>query len=338
MPSGDILKLPQPDTVDCPATLEWHKPLPLDGWFLAAPSSRLKPGGIMGFDLPNRPLVLFRGRDGTARAVPAFCPHMGTHLQHGTVYGNALQCPLHHKRFEAVSTKHPSAGPLCLPALPVREAYGGVWVFAGEASEPEAFPAFDGVAEDTLFFKHGRPVLVRCPWQAVVANAFDLNHFQKVHERTLDSKATITDHGQHIIFRYVSKVTGHSLPDLAMRALSGNRIDVTICCYGSVLTVKTRTRYRETFLWLNFIPVAEGTLVKPVYAVQRGRLPLLSWLRVQIAGWLFHAFLRKDIIILERMRFAPNVSPQEDPCLNSFLRFTERKCSHKSPEAAPDQL
>jgi aminopyrrolnitrin oxygenase len=310
--------------------LEWHKTLSLDGWFLAAPSRELKLRGVIGFDLPDRPLVLFRGEDGTPRAVPAHCPHMGTHLQHGTVQGNALQCPLHHKRFEAVSTRHTSADPLCLPSLPIREACEGVWVFAGDTGEPHSFPVFDGVSEDKLFFKHGRPVLVRCPWQAVVANAFDLNHFQKVHERALEGTPSFTDHGQHVIFRYVSKVTGRSLPDWMMRLLSCNRIDVTICCYGSVLTVKTRTRYRETFLWLNFIPVADGTLVKPVYAVQRGQFPLLSWLRVQIAGWLFHAFLRKDIIILERMRFSPTVSPEEDPCLHSFLRFVARKHSNKS--------
>jgi aminopyrrolnitrin oxygenase len=308
-----------------PMKLEWHKPLPLDGWFLAAESRELRPGGVIGFDLPDQPLVLFRGEDGVPRAVPAYCPHMGTHLRHGSVHGNALQCPLHHKRFEASSPSDAPISPLCLPSLPTREACGGVWVSVGDPCRPAPFPGFDGIREDMLYFKHGRTVLVGCPWQAVVANAFDLNHFQKVHERALDGAPSITDHGQHMVFRYVSTVTGHSLPDRVMRGLSGNRIDVTICCHGSVLTVRTRTRYRETFLWLNFIPVERGTLVKPVYAVVRGRIPMLSWLRVQVAGWLFHAFLRKDILILDRMRFAPAVTAEEDPCLNAFLRFTERR-------------
>lgn len=338
MQSGEMFtELSRSGAAGCRMRLEWHKPLPLDGWFLAIASRELKPYGIIGFDLPDQSVVLFRGEDGTPRAVPAHCPHMGAHLQHGTVYGNALQCPLHHKRFEAVSANRASTDPLCLPALPVREASGGVWVFAGEPNESHPFPAFEGEQEDQLFFKHGRPVLVHAPWQAVVANAFDLNHFQKVHERALEGTPNITDHGQHIVFRYVSKVTGSSLPDQVMRAISGNRIDVSICCYGSVLTVRTRTRYRETFLWLNFIPIAEGTLVKPVYAVRRGRIPLLSWLRVQVAGWLFHAFLRKDIVILERMQFAPKITREEDPCLYTFLRFTERKHFHKSSAAASTQ-
>lgn len=311
--------------------LDWHNPLPLDGWFLAAPSHELRTAGVRAFDLPGQPLVLFRGADGTPRAVPAHCPHMGANLQHGKVHGNALQCPLHHRRFEAAAPADCAGNPLCLPALPTREAYGGVWVFAGPPSRPETsctpdpFPIFDGVTEESLFFKHGRPVLVNCPWQAVVANAFDINHFQMVHGRAIVGEPSIADHEHHITFRYVSQVTGRSLADRAMRLLSGNRIDVTIRCHGSVLTVRTRTRYRETFLWLNFVPVAQGTLVKPVYAVERGRFSGVAWLRAQVAGWLFHAFLRNDIVILERMRFAPNVPPEEDPFLHSYLRFVARR-------------
>jgi len=312
--------------------LQWHKPLPLDGWFLAARSRELKPGGVLGFDLPDRPLVLFRGEDGAVRAIPAHCPHMGAHLRHGAVHGNALQCPLHHRLFDPDTDDA-----LCLPARPIREAYGGIWVFAGPPGAPDPFPLFHGVGEEDVFCKHGRPVLVRCPWQAVVANAFDLNHFQKVHERTILVTPSITEHEHCIVFQYVSQVTGHSLPDRAMRVLSGNRIDVTICFHGSVLTVRTRTRYRETFLWLNFIPVDQGTLVKPVYAVQRGRYPWLARPRVHIAGWLFHAFLKKDIVILEQMRFAPQVTREEDPCLHAFLRFTERKHSRGAVNAASTQ-
>jgi phenylpropionate dioxygenase-like ring-hydroxylating dioxygenase large terminal subunit len=219
----------------CPVNLKWHEPLPLAGWFLASSSRELASRGVLGFDLPGQALVLFRGEDGVPRAVPAYCPHMGTHLQQGTVQGNALRCPLHHKRFVAGSAAQAAADPLCLPALPIREAYGGVWVRAGATDQSGAqppFPAFAGVGAEQLFVKHGRPVLVRCPWQAVAANAFDLNHFQMVHERALVGAPSITDHQSHLVFRYISKVTGRSLPDLMMRALSGNRIDVTSAATG----------------------------------------------------------------------------------------------------------
>ncbi|RYD48122.1 MAG: Rieske (2Fe-2S) protein, partial [Verrucomicrobiaceae bacterium] len=73
-----------PDISDAPA-LEWHRPLPLAGWFLVTPSGGLKVGQVIPCDLPGLAAVLYRGEDGVARAVRAHCPHMGTHLQHAKV-------------------------------------------------------------------------------------------------------------------------------------------------------------------------------------------------------------------------------------------------------------
>ena len=318
--------------------LDWHEALPLHGWFLVAPSRRLKRGALMSFDLPELPLVVFRGEDGIVRAVQAHCPHMGTHLEHSSVHGSALQCPLHHWRFECGISGQPgcaapdaAAGLQPRPALTsyaVREACDAIWVTPRQEQKIPPFPFFDGVSPDALLYKQGQPVFLRCPWQAVVANAFDLNHFQTVHARALHGTPFIEDQGHRLEFRYTSKVTGMELADRIMRRVSGNAIAVTIHCWeGSVLTVKTRTQRRETFLWLSFLPVEGGTVVKPVYAVPRGNAPLLARLRVQVAGWLFHAFLKKDIRILERMRFSPEVTPEEDPYLCQYLSFAARQGS-----------
>jgi phenylpropionate dioxygenase-like ring-hydroxylating dioxygenase large terminal subunit len=44
----------------------------------------------------GREFVLFRGEDGRAGALHAFCPHLGTHLGHGGfVRGSNLVCPYH---------------------------------------------------------------------------------------------------------------------------------------------------------------------------------------------------------------------------------------------------
>jgi phenylpropionate dioxygenase-like ring-hydroxylating dioxygenase large terminal subunit len=328
--------------------LDWHEALPLHGWFLVAPSRRLKRGAVTTFDLPGQPIVVFRGEDGLVRAVQAHCPHMGTHLAHSSVHGSSLQCPLHHWRFEcgasgsgngsstgcagpgASATLQPRAA---LRSYAVREACDAIWVAPRSEADPQPFPIFDGVSPGSLLYKQGTPVFLRCPWQAVVANAFDLNHFQTVHARALHGTPAIEDQGHRLEFRYVSKVTGAELADRIMRKVSGNAIDVTIHCWeGSVLTVKTRTQRRETFLWLSFLPVEGGTVVKPVYAVPRGSAPMIARLRVQVAGWLFHAFLKKDIRILERMRFSPKVTPEEDPYLCKYLSFAARQGSGSIPQ------
>jgi phenylpropionate dioxygenase-like ring-hydroxylating dioxygenase large terminal subunit len=52
-------------------------------------------------------MVAFRGTDGRAGVLDAFCPHLGTHLGHGgTVDGNNLKCPYHSWEFDADGKCH----------------------------------------------------------------------------------------------------------------------------------------------------------------------------------------------------------------------------------------
>ncbi len=311
---------------------EWQNPLPLQGWFLVTQSRALGCGAVLGIDLPNTPLVVYRTAAGVVRAVAAHCPHMGTHLRNATVEGETLRCPLHHWQWTADAANPPENDIRCLAGYPVQEACDGVWIFNQSAVAENKSPGFPAVPSRKLHFRHGRPVFLRCPWQAVVANAFDLNHFETVHERALLGVPEIEDQGESLEFRYNSQTTGQSFPDRVMRKLSGNRIEVTIrCWHGSVLMIQTKTQQRETFLWLNFLPVDGGTLVKPIYAVTCGGLPGASALRLRISAWLFQAFLRKDISILDQMKFAPTVSEQEDPYFNAYLRFIKRQAAQIQP-------
>jgi phenylpropionate dioxygenase-like ring-hydroxylating dioxygenase large terminal subunit len=268
-----------------------------------------------------------------ARALPAHCPHMGAHLQHATVEGNALRCPLHHWRWQT-GAEAAAPGIRCLPGLPVRETGSGIWVCPSTGGPAPPFPEPTGATDGELSYRHGRPVFLRCPWQAVMANAFDLNHFETVHQRAMHAAPEIRDHGDRLDFDYTSRVVGNELADRVMRSLSGDRIQVSIKLWqGSVFTVRTRTRRRDTFLWLSALPVPGGTRVTPVYAV-RGE-NLLSPLRLVVAGWLFDAFLKKDVAILDRIRFAPQVTEEEDRYLWTYLRFVEKRArglKQESPE------
>jgi nitrite reductase/ring-hydroxylating ferredoxin subunit len=298
--------------------------LPSDGWFLAAPSRRLPVGRVMPFELPGLPVVLYRGEDGMVRALAAHCPHMGAHLQHGKVLGNALRCPLHHWSWQTGEQDNAGDGARCLPGLPVRETGSGIWLRASTAGPPPSFPDPTGATDVELRYRHGRPVFLRCPWQAVMANAFDLNHFETVHQRAMHDTPVIQDHGDRLDFDYTSRVVGNELADRVMRRISGDRIQVSIKLWqGSVITVRARTRRRDTYLWLSALPVAGGTRVTPVYAVRRDEV--FSPARLRIASWLFDAFLKKDVAILDRMRFAPAVDREDDLYLWTYLRFIEKR-------------
>ena len=49
---------------------------------------------------PGKNLAVFRGEDGQAQVLDAYCPHMGANLGvGGLVKGNCLECPFHGWQF-----------------------------------------------------------------------------------------------------------------------------------------------------------------------------------------------------------------------------------------------
>ena len=76
-------------------------PLPIPfGWYAIAFSSELAPGDVKPLRYFGRELVLFRTESGEAKALDAFCPHLGAHLGHGgKVHGESIACPFHGWQF-----------------------------------------------------------------------------------------------------------------------------------------------------------------------------------------------------------------------------------------------
>ena len=61
-----------------------HTELPIpNGWFAVAFSRDLVAGDVQAIHYFGQDLVLFRGRDGAARVLDAYCPHVGAHLGEG---------------------------------------------------------------------------------------------------------------------------------------------------------------------------------------------------------------------------------------------------------------
>ncbi len=73
------------------------------GWHIVAFSQELDAGDVRGLSYFNREYVLFRGEDGNAAILDAYCPHLGAHLA-GTgsrVVGNCIRCPFHGWQYNA---------------------------------------------------------------------------------------------------------------------------------------------------------------------------------------------------------------------------------------------
>ena len=110
----------------------------IEGWYWALPSKALKRNKVKPLTMLGRELIVYRGDDGRARIMDAYCPHMGAHLAEGSVDGNGIRCFFHHWKFDdtgelaecPVQEKPPRAS---VKSWPTEEKYGMIWLWAGES-------------------------------------------------------------------------------------------------------------------------------------------------------------------------------------------------------------
>ena len=159
-------------------------------WFQVAYSDELEPNAVVPLQYFGKDLVLFRGADGKARVLDAFCPHLGAHLGYGgLVQENTIRCPFHAWRFdgEGSCVDVPYANkipPLAkLDAWPVCEVNGLIMVWHHMEGRPPAF-------ELPVLPEYGNPAWtpytkerwkIRTHNQEMAENAVDSAHFKYVH-------------------------------------------------------------------------------------------------------------------------------------------------------------
>src|SRR5688500_16086181 len=79
---------------------EGEKRVFTQSWFPICMSSELPPGAVKGVSFLGGRVVAFRGEDGKASVVSAYCPHLGADLSVGSVAGNSLRCAYHQWEFD----------------------------------------------------------------------------------------------------------------------------------------------------------------------------------------------------------------------------------------------
>jgi len=165
-----------------------------DGWFQVAYADELGPGQLLPLSYFGTELVLFRGEDGRARVLDAWCPHLGAHIGHGgRVVGDTVRCPFHGWRFDGsgacVEVPYASRIPPAarLGCWPVVERNGLLMVWHHAEGKP---PHWE-VPELAEFGHPDWTPYRRLRWklrthnQEMAENSVDRAHFQYVHG-TLD--------------------------------------------------------------------------------------------------------------------------------------------------------
>ena len=154
-------------------------------WYALCRSAELPPAGVIGRPFLDGRVAIYRGIDGEAHVVSAYCPHIGADLRLGRVIGNSLRCAFHGWEFardgrcQRTGIGDPPPPTARLYTFPTQERYGLVWAFNGDE------PLFDLVDPsrpwDNVLLNVADPFeLDNDPW-VVCSNTPDWAHFATVH-------------------------------------------------------------------------------------------------------------------------------------------------------------
>jgi phenylpropionate dioxygenase-like ring-hydroxylating dioxygenase large terminal subunit len=294
LPVAEIPKQPLPD---------WPQ-----GWYAVARSRALRRGQVQRVTLAQQEIVVFRTASGALGALDARCPHMGAHLGLAKVRGEHLECGLHCWRMGvdgAVAGQHRRAH-----SWVVREHGGLVMLeFGGDRAMPT-------VGDTDFLWTDIAPIDIGAHWHALTANAFDMPHLTTVHRRELAEPPQVAfEAGRHFEMYYVTRVRGSGASDRAMKWLSGNRIRARMRCHGPMVVVETDLGFTRTAAMVGMLPTEQGTRLFAAFGIRRG---FPGALRLWLTRWLFAAFLRRDLGLVEGMRLRTDV---DDAILQKFFDY-----------------
>lgn len=88
----------QPDVLK-----RYSRPMPLEGdnglftqsWFVVCKAGDVAKGKVIGRNFLDGRVLVYRGEDGVAQVLSAYCPHLGADISAGWVAGNQVVCPFH---------------------------------------------------------------------------------------------------------------------------------------------------------------------------------------------------------------------------------------------------
>eukprot|EP00002_Diphylleia_rotans_P011308 TRINITY_DN2233_c0_g1_i1.p1 TRINITY_DN2233_c0_g1~~TRINITY_DN2233_c0_g1_i1.p1 ORF type:complete len:733 (+),score=136.83 TRINITY_DN2233_c0_g1_i1:50-2248(+) len=183
-----------PTTAQLERSKDFPPPFP-NGWYKIAYSNEVPQGEVKPVYAVGHHLAVFRGKDGRAGVLDAFCPHLGANIAvGGKVVDNSVECPFHGWSFDRTGacTKIPYTD-APIPSIaktkswPVCEQYGIILAYFDADNRMPTWepPALAEIDVDG-FVKHGnwgRDVAMHI--QDFAENSTDFAHFTVLHKRFL---------------------------------------------------------------------------------------------------------------------------------------------------------
>jgi hypothetical protein len=162
----------------------------------------------------------------------------------------------------------------------------------------------------------------------LVANGFDGQHFQAVHDRRLLEPPQVDSpelHARRV--RYRAEIVGHSIFDRLLKRLAGRTVEISITNYGGPLVLVTGQfqRARSCMLIAAHRIAAHETLVDVVVFAPRAHGPLSrwlgQWLDLEIRRLFTRGFLHDDLSRLSGIRYRPSGLVERDQMMMDFFQW-----------------
>lgn len=169
-------------------------------WYIACLSRELKAKRPLQRTMLGIPLVLFRGEAGPGALLDR-CSHRNVPLSGGKVVGACLECPYHGWQFDPEGTCKAVPGLQAeldprrgrVPAFPVRELDGFVWVWTDLDEAPDVEPFRFPHLDDPRYTTAVRTVEAEATMHAVIENALDVPHTAFLHRGLFRGKGTTNE-------------------------------------------------------------------------------------------------------------------------------------------------
>ena len=202
--SAGVQHIPVRLITDDHHTQQYDLPPFPNGWFVVLTSKELKSKGIMPLKYFGRELVAFRGEDGQAHIMNAFCPHYGAHLGYESkVVGNHIECPFHGWQFDGdgrcqhapFAAKPPGVG---VRSWPIVEKDGFIYIWYHVRGDE---PDYDVPVIEEATGKGWRKFYeLRNQWpshiQELRENIVDESHFNMLHRQKEPPVVNFTTDGR----------------------------------------------------------------------------------------------------------------------------------------------
>jgi len=290
-------------------------------WYAIARSDEVKAGEVIGRDFLDGRAIAYRGENGQAVVMNAYCRHLGADLSMGKVFGNDIRCAFHHWQYgpDGACTKIPASEKIPKAAkmfkYPTVEKWGLIWAFNG-AKPLFDVPEFVDYVEPDLDLRTAEAFdLPVEPW-VPFTNSMDFQHLRVLHGLKIECDPDAIDVGDYRI-QYDVRFEDPNLGvfDQRIRVTGTNTIALAGRLNGmAILSMATGTPTPDgrTHGWsVTATPKAEGS------DAEREQ-------RLQIGEAFFKRLIEEDTPIMQTIRFHDGLLIDADRALARFLQYVRR--------------